>query len=646
MKVKPKVESPSSVTFKTKTDKDPSQQAGKWWAAKNEAQVCSQLLGTFNILKQNQGFRMNQASVYARLYGNMPIMNFIGGASSSQMDKMNGLPIDRPTFNIVQSCIDTLVSRIGQSRPAPVFLTDNSDYKERKLAKQLNNFILGELYQTKSYEKGTIVLRDALVEGTGVAHVYRSQDDKVAIERVLLTELFTDPSESLYGEPRQLYRMKLVDREVLKETFPKFAKEIAVASQAYPDNSADSSKSVSDLVMVVEAWHLKSGKDAKDGRHTIVCSSGTIQDDEWDKERFPFIFLHYSPRLLGFWSQGLAEQLMGTQIEINRLLVTISRSINLMGVPRVWLEKGSKVTKSHIDNQIGMIGEYSGTLPTFMDGTSGISQDIYAQLQRLIDYGYQQSGVSQLQSSSTKPAGLNSGEAIRSYNDISNDRFATLAKRYDNFYIDLAYAITDAAMDIANDTGKYQTVYPNKDGTKEIDLPKMSLLQDPFVIQCFTMSSLPKDPAGRLEKVTEMITSGMLTIKEGRRLLDYPDLSQNEKLANAAEERIFQILDNIVEEGDYLPPDAFMDLILAKETTVAYINLYGSAKLEEERMEMLRTFYTQVLDLAAQASAPPVPGQGPGAPVDPMAAAGGVPAPAVAAPPTQVGIQSAMPGAA
>src|SRR5208283_1753960 len=112
--------------------------------------------------------------------------------------------------------------------------------------------------------------------------------------------------------------------------------------------------------------------------------------------------------------------------------------------------------------------------------------------------------------------------------------------------IELAYKITDVAMDIAKRDGKYQTIYPNKDGTKEIDLPKMSLLKNPFVIQCFNESSLPRTPAGRMATVTEQVQAGMLTIKEGRRLMRFPDLEQNEKLDNASEERIFQILDNIV----------------------------------------------------------------------------------------------------
>lgn len=600
----------SNVIVAKTTDKKDNIRIAQWWMAKSDTDLCNELTSAAAFLKETQNFRARQAAIYARLYGNMSLFNFVG-SNTSKMDQMTGLPSDRPTFNLIQSAADTLVSRISQSRPSPVFLTDNSDYKERRLAKQLNNFILGEFYQTKAYDKGAIMLRDALVEGTGCIHVYETQDAKVGLERVLLTELFTDPNESIYGEPRQLYRLKLIDRQVLMENFPKFAKSIKAADSAYPDSSADSSKTVSDLVMVVEGWHLPSGKDSGDGRHSIACTSGVIFDEEWEKDKFPFVFLHYSPRLLGFWAQGLAEQLMGTQMEINSLLFTISKAIKLVGVPRVFVEKGSKIVKSHLNNEVGAIVEYSGTKPIY-EVAPCVPQELYAQLQRLIDYGYQQCGVSAMQASSQKPAGLNSGEAIRSYDEISTDRMAALSRRYDNVFIDLAYLVTDLAMDIAKRDGQYQTVYPNKNGAKQIDLPKMSLLKDPFVIQCFNMSSLPRDPSGRMAKITEMIQAGMISIKEGRRLLDYPDLEQVEKLANASEERIYQVMDNIVEEGEYAAPDPFMDLQLAGEIVVQYYNLYAACKLEEDRCEMLRTFHTQVnaLKTAAQPPAPPAPAPG------------------------------------
>ncbi len=593
--------------MKTK-DLSGTQVLSPWWDESNPDKAASLMLSSAAYLKESQAYRYRQAAVYARLYGNQSLYSF-AGSNINKMDQTYGLPQERPTFNLIQSVVDTLVSRISQSRPQPVFLTDNADYKERNLAKKLNNFTLGEFYQTKAYELGAIVLRDALVEGTGVIHTFETPDHKVGLERVLLTELLIDPNEAMYGEPRQLYRIKLVDRDVLMANFPKFKNKIEIAAKSYPDNSADSSKSVSDLVMVVEGWHLRSGKNAKDGRHTLACSSGFLINEEYCKDRFPFSFLHYSPRLLGFWSQGVAEQLMGTQMELNSILFTISRAIKLVGVPRVFQEEGSKVVAAHHSNEIGVIVKYRGTKPSYEVAPCN-APELYAERDKLIQYGYQQSGVSALQAASQKPQGLDSGEAIRTYDDISTDRFASLSRRYDNLFIDLAYQIIDLAKDIAEEQGEYSTVYPNKNGTKEIDLPKAAMLEDTFIIQCFTQSSLPKDPAGRLAKVTEMIQSGMITLQEGRRLLDYPDLEQVEKLANASEERILQILDEIVETGKYTPPDPFLDLALATTLTTQYINLYSSAKLEESKASKLRDFFNQTQTLI-QAAMPPQPAMAP-----------------------------------
>lgn len=624
MKIKKLDKQSNSVTFKTKPDMS-SMTLAAWWEEKNGDKAAMYMLTSAAYLKESQNFRYKQAAIYARLYGNQSLYSF-AGANISRMDQTKGLPQERPTFNLVQSVTDTLVSRLSQSRPSPVFLTDNGDYKQRTLAKKLNNFIQGEFYSTDAYEKATTALRDAVVQGTGVLHTYETPDHKVGLERVLLTELLIDPNEAMYGEPRQLYRLKLVDREVLKANFPNMKAKLDIAAKGYPDNSTDSSKTVSDLIMVVEGWHLRSGNKMKDGRHTLACSSGYLIDEEYTKDRFPFTFLHYSQRLLGFWSQGVAEQLMGTQMELNSILFTISKAIKLVGVPRVFQEEGSKISNASHNNEIGVIVKYRGIKPEYEVAPCN-APELYAERDKLIQYGYQQCGVSALQASSQKPQGLDSGEAIRTYDDISTDRFAALSRRYDNMFIDLAYQIVDLAKDIATEQGSYMTVYPNKNGTREIDLPHTMIQDDPFIIQCFTQSSLPKDPAGRLQKVTEMIQAGMIDIQEGRRMLDFPDLEQIEKLANAAEERIFQILDEIIETGKYTPPDPFMNLMLAEKLVTQYINLYAQAKLEEGKAQKLRDFFTQIQALKAAAMPPPIPSAQPGAPGQPQPQAAPQPTP-------------------
>lgn len=592
--------------YRTSDDAFIGNKGFRWWEEKDSGTRARQLFATVAYLKQGQQSRQRQASQFARLYSGQSLYSFVG-SSLTKMDQVSSLAPNRPTYNLISSVTDTLVSKLTQSKPTPVFLTDNGDYKERNLAKKLNNFILGEFYRAKAYETGEYILTDALIQGTGCLKVLESQDKKVAIERVLLTELFVDIQEAAFGDPRRLYQVKLMDRSVLEATFPKHKKMAAESEKATIDSSSQTSKSVADLVMVVEGWSLPSGEETGDGYHSIVCSEGELFGEVWDKKTFPFVFLNHKKRQLGFWAMGVAESLFGTQLELNSLLDTIAKSIKLMGVPRVFMEEGSKVNKAAFMNKIGMIIPYRGQPPIFSVSQSN-AQELYEERARLIQFGFEQEGLSMLSATSQKPAGLNSGEAQRVYQDINSDRFAALERRYTNFYVDLAYQIIDKAMEIAERDGKYTTIFTDRrQGTKEIELPNLEMLQDPFVIQAYVQSALPKEPAGRLQKVTEMIQSNMISIQEGRRLLDFPDLGQMETLANASEERIFKCLDDIVEDGKYEGPDQFMNLAKATEIVTQYINLYATCNLEEEKMQMLRDFFAEIQDLQMAAMPPQMP---------------------------------------
>lgn len=588
----------------------------EWWKAESNEQLCKELTGTAAHLKTNQTYRIRQIAASIRMYAGLSVYSY-AGSNVSKMDKTRTLPDDKPTFNLIRACVDTLHSRLSQNEPIPKFLTDNADYKQRHLAQQLNQFVLGEFYQTKAYEKAAKILKDGLTIGTGALKVYEGDDKKVAIDRVLVSDLYVDDNDSINGDPQTLYQLKLVDREKFLASAPtKEAQRIIEKTpNSYPDNSADSGRTASDQIMAVEAWRLPSCPDPENpayilGRHSVATVEGVIDDGEWKKSKFPFVFFNYSDPWLGFFGQGIGTQLFGTQLSLQKILYTITRAITLVGVPRVFVEQNSKVVKAHNNNEIGVIVTYSGQKPSYEVAPCN-APELYAERDKLIQYGFQETGVSAMQATSQKPEGLDSGAAIRSYDDIATDRFHAVSKKYDNVHIELAYQIVDVAKDIAEREGKYSTVYPNKDGTKEVDLPKASLLEDPFVIKCFSESALPRTPAGRIAAVTEQVQAGMLTLKEGRRLMKFPDLEQNERLNNASEEWIFKILDEIVETGKYTEPDPAMDLDLALELSVQYYCLYMAASLEEEKAESLRTFRSQVLALKMAAMPPPMPGVGP-----------------------------------
>lgn len=590
-------------------------EAFEWWKAENDEQLCKELCGTAAYLKTNQTYRIRQFAASVRLYAGLSVYSY-AGSSTSKMDRTKTLPDDKPSFNLIRACVDTLHSRLIQNEPIPKFLTDNADYKQRHLAQQLNQFVLGEFYQTKAYEKGGKSLRDFLLTGPGILKVYENDEKKVAVDRKLSSNIYVDDNDAINGDPQTIYELELVEREKFFYERGRSKKErdiIERTPNSYPDNAPDSGKTASDQIMVVEGWHLACGNpdssNFRVGRHTQATVEGvTGDDDQWKKKKFPFVIVNYSDPWLGYFGQGIGSQLFGTHVSLQKILYTISRAITLVGVPRILQEMNSKIATAHHNNEIGPVVKYSGVKPEYMVAPCN-APELYSERDKLIQYGFQETGVSAMQATSQKPEGLDSGAAIRSYDDIANDRFASVSKKFDNMFIELAYQIVDVAKDIAERDGKYSTVYPNKDGTKEVDLPKASLLKDPFVIKCFSESALPRTPAGRIATVTEQVQAGMLTIKEGRRLMRFPDLENNERLSNASEEKIFKILDEIVESNKYTEPDPFLDLNLAIELTVQYYNLYTAAKLEEDKAESLRTFFKQCLALQQAATPPPMPMQ-------------------------------------
>src|ERR1700730_3169770 len=168
----PKIEaieksSSKTIQAKTRADADPKVRHYRWWKEKKPALLSESLFAVVKYLKETQNWRQHQSALYARLYSNLPVWNYLG-INLSKMNVQYRFPNERPTMNVVQSCIDALVSRMTQSKPKPMFLTEGGDYTKRKLSKDLNRFTEGEFYQLKAYAIGEQVLRDSLILGDGL----------------------------------------------------------------------------------------------------------------------------------------------------------------------------------------------------------------------------------------------------------------------------------------------------------------------------------------------------------------------------------------------------------------------------------------------------------------------------------------------
>lgn len=606
-------------SFTTGTEISPNAQPRKWWEEKGE-DLSAAIWGTVKYLQNNQSLRMTTMLTATRLYGNMSLMG-LNGLTYSKLASVTSASSSRITYNIIQSVIDTVCSKMSKNKPKPLFLTSGGDYKMQRKAQKLTKFVDGIFYENDGYALGMEVFRDACVWGTGFIHVFFDSEDRLAYERVIPSEIRVDDVEGFYGEPRSLYRTKNLDRSIVLNMFPGKARIINEANQAKPDDLG-AYPTVSDEVSVVEAWHLPSGTDAKDGKHVISLASGVLFEEDYEHTFFPFIPFHWSKKLFGFWGQGLAEQLQPIQLEINKLLWVIQRSMHLAGSFKILLENGSKIVKEHLNNDIGSIVNYSGTPPQYVIPPM-VQPEVYQHLTTLIERGYEQAGISQLSAASKKPEGLDSGKALREYNDIESDRFMVVGLAYERFFLQLAEVTIELMK--TNVNGAYPVKVPGEGFIETVDWDDVQMDDDSYIMQCYPISALSEEPSARLQEVQEMMQAGLIDPEAGKRLLNYPDIEEEESFSNAPLDYLHEILDKMVDEEDlaeaYTPPEPFDDLQRGRKLALQYYAKYKCAGLEEERLDLFRRFIAQIDMLTAAATAPaPGAAAGPtGSPVAPQA---------------------------
>lgn len=587
--------------------------ANRWWLSDDTNMPFAIMSQVAAIIKSDRG-RIDSYNTFGKLYGTYT-PSFWNGYQISNSGRPIAPMRERLTYNIVQSCVDTVTSMIQTNKPKPMFLTSNGDSRVQQRAKKLDAFCYGTYYENDVYSLGPKIFRDACVFGEGILHCY-ADHGKIKFERVLPYEILVDYLESHYGpeSTKSLHRIKNIDRTELAENFPHKAKDIAMMSGTSQFISA-SNRSVSDTVTVVESWRLPVGN--KPGLHVMSTENTVLGKEVYNDSFFPFAIMRYSPRLYGFYAQGMAEQLVPIQVELNRTLISIQRSLYLGGTHKIFVKAGSKVIKSHFDNLIGTILEYAGdTMPQYIVPQL-VQPEIYQHLESIKAMGYQLPGVSQMGATSVKTPGVNSGKAMRTEQNINTQRHQTIEQAYNQFMaVDLTKIVVSVARKEFKDGNSLKTKYPGKRFIQKIKWKDVDMDDDEFVLQIYPVSKLPNDPEGRLQSVQEMMQSGLTTPQEGRRLLDYPDLDAEEGLANASLDYLHKILDDIVDYGKYRGPDGDDDLQTAQKLVLEYIARGKLNNLDEKRLQLLRNFNQQIKMLTAPSMAPtgPLPDAPPGGP--------------------------------
>jgi hypothetical protein len=485
--------------------------------------------------------------------------------------------------------VDTVTAKITKNKPKPTFLTEAGDFSLQQKAKLLTQFTYGQFHATNFYRHAAQAFRDSCIFGTGTVKIFH-RNGKMCAERVFIDELIVDDAESMYGEPRQLHQVKQVHKDVLKAMFPEAEGHIEELSSetGQTETTFNMTTNNSDMIWVVESWHLPSGPDAGDGKHAISIANKTLFSEEWKKEYFPFVVWRWGQRAMGFFGQGIAEQLQGLQLEINKILRTIQVSMHLVSIPKIYLEASSKVVTAHLDNKIGGIIRYAGQPPT-NGPLATIPAELFSHLDRLYQRAYQVIGVSELSAQSSKPAGLDSGRALREFNDIETERFMDVGQRYEEAFIDAAKIFISEVKDLVESSKEdLEVTVQDTDFIKKIKWSEVSMGEDKYSLHIHPTSSLSSSPGGRLADVQEMLQAGMISAEEGRDLLDFPDLKGYHQLVNSPVEDIKRSIEYMVDKGKFLPPEPYQNLEYGVEKMQQAYLYYRTRELPEDRLDLLR----------------------------------------------------------
>lgn len=579
-----------------------------WWKTEDE-KMHESIFPIVGHLRANQSYRTERNLMHMRLYGNMDIAgmhykHFFTGDQGKLTQKIK--------LNVCKSAVDTVVSKLCKNRPRPMFLTDGGDHSMKMRAKKLNKYVGGLYHQISMWERGAELARDQGVFDIGALKFW-ADNGKIHCERVFPEEVLVDDQEGVYKNPRTMFQVKPVARECLLADYSEFVDDIMGERKS---DGIETARNMTDLIDVVEAWHLPT--DGKDGKHVIAIRGKTLLSEGYDLEMFPILVDRWSDRLVGWYGQGIVEQLLGLQIEINRTLKSIQECIKF-AVPKVLVENGSKVVP--VSNLIMGTWKYTGKKPD-IEVLNSVPPVLFEYLAYLYQKAFEQIGVSQLSAQSQKPAGLDSGRALREYTDIESDRFVVDAQRYENtIAIEAARLCIALTRQEAEKTGKMKVPYKDKRGMKMVDWSEAEMKDDEYSMILWPRNLLPDSPAGKLATVQEMMADGMLGQEDAKRLLDFPDIESVTSLTNAP----YEIMDMIIEElleGRWIAPEPYFKLdFCIQRMQEAYLKSRMD-KVPDPILEKMRRWIDQAT-LMFQAGAPGIatapqePQPGPEAPVMP-----------------------------
>jgi hypothetical protein len=568
----------------------------RWWLTEDQTEAWRKLLTRIQNVRSEGEWRREFFYKWAELYG---------------IDlRQQKVPMVRDeqklTFNHAKKYIDVWVAQHVRTRVLPMVVTKGGDPGLQKKGDGLNLFLAAEFDTHGVFDLDPLWTRDAAVFGNGIAYV-DDIDGELVVERVIPTAIDIDEFEWRSGDGRSIFWSTPVDRGMAKALWPEHEVAIDSAPDAIrEDNDADGTLLNRDLIMVRRAWHLPSKKGAKDGRYACIIEGATLEWMDYEDEAFPFAILPRIKPVVGFWGDSMMADLAPGQTELDDMTQRVQEAIQLGGVPRLAVRKGSKLNVQKINDQVWTIWECDNPQADVVAlNFQCISPDVR---QHMVDVESQMgvvSGVSPMAAQSEKPAAITAARALQLMDDVESERKIVSQRNRENFYVQIAKRM----IRVCSRLPSYKVLAKTGSQAIEVSFDDVRIPDRDYVFSVTPSNFFAKTPPAIMQQASDMKDLGVMTPQEYFARQGVPDLAQSTALMNAQPDAIAKRLEKMRDEGVSQPPHALMDLNLARKMAGDY---YCKAEVDgvaPDRLELIREFAVACQKLQEEMA--PAPAQPP-----------------------------------
>lgn len=479
-----------------------------------------------------------------------------------------------PSLNVIKSCIDTLHSKIAQSKVRPYFNCVDGSYEDICIVKQAQQFF-DQYYDIEDVNKKVSeAFRDCCIFDTG--YIYIDPDNK-SISRALPWQVYERPAEITYNNiTRTYYERKQFPVTMLPDDVAKKAEEKKLQYVTYG-----------------VYYDVKAGCKV----HFLPELENYCKIEKYDGNRTPFVRIHYNNPVLGQTSLSVVDMIFTIQLEINSLMNKIKDASQLNPAMTFFVPEGSNIKSGQLNNRIGNVIQYTATpnmtsspvtvaAPAFIDGE-------YIQLvEQLKNQAYEMVGVSQLSAQSKNTMGANaSGIALQSMENIESDRFETQLNQVIRAYVDIAKTCLRVFP-------KEENILP-KDAMR-LDITWADIVEEvqKMQIQFSAADSLSKDPSTKLQQLLALSQAGVIPQSRISQFMEIPDLQGGYSLANNSINAVLSVIDDCIKYNsydipEYIPVDMLCDEILNTQLSLRAAN-YEKNKENIKKLSRLYDIATQM----------------------------------------------------